>query len=353
MMKICQECGVPYAVIKELVWHENGVLTQSRDPDHRMVFYESDDLDNLFLGIEDIIGVPVEHIVIESKRREVKEYVEKLLPAAFRKMARYGGLGMMIRKLSSVGRAYGYGNVRLADKKVRFNDGDYVTMVIDNPHSILFYCGENLGAWEAIDGRESRVRYEEITTGTFEVTNYIGKHPIELRERLQSPHYSYKPGDIHFERCPLCHVPLDVAACKWNLELGTITDPSTARRMAVFGPAGFEAVLDDLEAELGETIPETVIEAQRRYIRKLLAREGLGRGEESFRRMFALRGLGNLVSLEVREGRMSATIENSCLALLMVGLMQGAFELLFGHEKTGCEWEERQDGDLLIAVYRR
>ena len=130
-MKICHECGVPYDVSKELVWQENGVIAQTRDPDHRMIFYESDNLDNLFLGIEGLINVPIEHIVIESKRREVREYVEKLLPAPVRKIARYGGLGMMIRKLSSVGRAYGYGNVRLADKRVRFNDDDHVTMVID------------------------------------------------------------------------------------------------------------------------------------------------------------------------------------------------------------------------------
>ncbi|RJP30373.1 MAG: hypothetical protein C4536_10075 [Actinobacteria bacterium] len=352
-MKICRECGVPYAVSKELVWHENGVITQTRDPDHRMIFYESDNLDNLFMGIEEIIGVPIEHIIIESKRREVKEYVERLLPAPVRKAARYGGMGMMIRKLSNVGRAYGYGNVRMADRKIRRRNDDYVTRVIDNPHAILFYCGENLGAWEAIDGRDSRVRYEEITANTFEVTNYIGKHPIELHERLRTPTYARKQGDIFFERCPFCRVPLDVASCKWNPELGTINDPSTGRRMAIFGPAGFEAVLDDLEVELGAAIPETVIEAQRRYIVKSLSPQDLGKGKDAFRRMFALRGLGNLVNLEVSEGGISATIENSCLPLLMVGVMQGACESLFAHEKTGYEWEARQDGDLNISIYRR
>lgn len=349
-MKACRECGVPREVSKELVWHENGVISQTRDPDHRMIFYESENLDNLFLGIEEIIGVPIDHIVIESKRREVKEYVEKLLPAPVRKLARYGGLGMMIRKLSSVGKAYGYGNVRLAEKRIRFGPGDYVTMVVSNPHSILFYCGENLGAWEAIDGRESRVRYEEMEGGVFAVTNYIGEHPIELRERLQGPRYAYKPGDIRFERCPLCRVPLDVAACRWDPAAGTITDPATGRRMAVFGPAGFEAVLDDLEAELGETIRDAVVEAQRRFVKKALAREDFGLGQEAMRRMLALRGLGNLASLEADAGRLEMTIENSCLAPLMAGLMQGAFELVFGHDASVCAWEAREDGDLLISV---
>lgn len=351
-MKVCSDCGVPLAVSKDLVWHQNGVITQAKDPDHRMIFYESDNLDNLFHGIEEIIGIPIEHIVIESKRREVKSYVENLLPAAMRKVARYGGLGLMIRKLSRVGKAYGYGNVRLADKKVRFNDDDYVSMVVDKPHSILFYCGENLGAWEAIDGREGRVDYEEITADTYEVTNCIGRHSLELSERLREPSYTYKDGDIYFERCPHCRVPLDVANCRWNLELGTIHDPMSGRRMAIFGPAGFEAILIDLEAELGETIPETVIEAQRRYVRDTLDAGDLGKGRDVFRRMFALRGLGNMVGLEASEGRMSVRVENSCLTLLVVGLMQGAFELLFGLDESSYDWDARQNGDLDVTVYR-
>ena len=297
-VKVCNECGVPYAVSKDLVWHRNGVITQAKDPDHRMIFYESDNLDNLLLGIEEIIGVPIEHIAVESKRREVKQYVENLLPTAVRKIARYGGLGLMIRKLSRVGKAYGYGNVRLADRRVRFNEDDFVTMVVDNPHSILFYCGENLGAWEAIDGRECRVRYEEITAGTFEVTNYIGQHPIELSERLQEPDYGYKEGDLHFERCPRCLIPLDVADCRWDLELGTINDPATGRRMAIFGPAGFEAILDDLEAELGEAIPEAVIEAQRRYVERTLVGGDLGKGTEAYKGRFDNKTFLNLALIE-------------------------------------------------------
>jgi hypothetical protein len=318
-----------------------------------MIFYESDNLDNLFYGIEEIIGTPIEHIVIESKRREVKEYVEKLLPTLARKAARYMGMGMMIRKLSKIGKAYGYGNVKMAEKRIRLGDDDYVTMIVDNPHSILFFCGETLGAWEAIDGRESRVKYEEITTNAYEVTNYIGQHAIELKEHLQAHQYTYKAGDIRFDRCPRCGIPLDVARCKWNPELGTITDPDSGRRMAIFGPSGFEAILDDLEAELGAAIPEAVIEAQKRYTRKMLAGQDLSGGQEAFQRMLSLRGLGNMVSLELGEDRMSTTIGNSCLVLLMVGLIQGVFELIYSQEDSGHEWVVKDGGDLTITVYRR
>ena len=351
-MKVCRECGVPFAVSKEHVWNENGVITQAKDPDHRMVFYESDNLDTLFRSIEDIIGLPIEHIVIESKRREVKEYVENLLSPLARKVARHVGLGAMIRKLSRIGKAFGYGNVRLSDKRVRFDDDDYVSMVISNPHSILFYCGENLGAWEAIDGRQSRVKYEEMMENTYEVTNYIGEHAIELSERLASRAYAFKPGEIEFDRCSKCGVPMDVARCRWNLELGTIIDPDSGRRMAVFGPAGFEAVTDDLELELGEAIPEAVIEAQRRYTKDVMITEALPREGGDFQNMFFMRGLGNLVHLEFGEEGATAVIENSCMHLIMVGLVQGIFEAIFDYDKSAYEWDLKDDGDLTVEIKR-
>ena len=351
-MKVCRECGVPIAVSKEHVWNENGVITQAKDPDHRMVFYESDNLDTLFQGIEDIIGLPIEHIVIESKRREVKEYVENLLSPLARKVARYVGLGAMIRKLSRIGKAYGYGNVRMSGKRVRFNDDDYVSMVISNPHSILFYCGENLGAWEAIDGRQSRVKYEEIMENTYEVTNYIGEHAIELSERLASRTYPFKPGEIQFDRCVKCGVPLDVARCRWNLESGTVIDPDSGRRMAIFGPAGFEAVTDDLEVELGEAIPEAIIEAQRRYTKEILSSEALPGEGGGFQKMLFMRGLGNLVHLEFDEEGATAVIENSCMHLMMVGLIKGIFEVIFGYDKSAYEWDLKDDGDLNVEIKR-
>lgn len=106
-MRLCKGCGVPLLVGKELIWHDNGVITQAKNPDHRLFFYQSENLDRLFRGIEEIIGLSIEHIVIESKRRDVKEYVEKLLPAPVRKLARYVGLKAMIGRLSTVGRACG------------------------------------------------------------------------------------------------------------------------------------------------------------------------------------------------------------------------------------------------------
>ncbi len=354
-MRRCRNCGVPVYVSRGLIWHENGVVVQRRDPDHRMLFNESENLDHLFAGIEEIIGLPLEHIVIESKRRETREYVEKLLPYPARRVARYVGLRAMIGYLGTTARAYGFGEIRLLEKRVRFREDDYVTMTVKNPHCLSFYCGENLGAWEAIDGRESRVEYEEVPPGSrnYRVTNRIGPHPVELSDRLAPPRYSYKPAMLDLERCPTCGIPRRVASCRWDLDSGIITDPETGRRMAIYGPSGLEAVLMDLETELGETIPEAVVESQRRYTRRTFRREELEGGREAVREMLAVRGLGFLSDWENGEKRLRLVLQNACLPLIMVGFFRGAYEIMTGREESGAEWEFRPDGDLVVEVTGR
>ena len=65
--------------------------------------------------------------------------------------------------------------------------------------------------------------------------------------------------------------------------------------MAIFSPASVDGIFDDLQAELGDAIQSTVIEAMRRFIRESWSAEDWNRPAFSFKQMFALRGLGNLV----------------------------------------------------------
>lgn len=349
-MRRCASCGVPTLVGKELTWRDNGVIVQTKDPEHRMLFYESENLDQLFRGIEEIIGVPIGHIVIESKRRETREYVENLMPAAVRKVARYVGLKAMIRRLSVSGMAYGFGNVHLAGKRVRFRDDDHVTMLVSNPHSLYFLCGEILGAWEAIDGRECWVRYEEVRPNSYRVTTYIGSHPLELAERLQPPRYAYRPGRLELQRCRACGVPAAVASCEWEEVTGTVTDPATGRRMAIFGPSGLEAVFADLESELGEAIPEAVVEAQRRYAVRTLRREELEVGAEGIGKMLAIRGLGLLEDFRLGKKGLDLKLYNACVPPLLAGLFQGAYEVAAGKEDSRVSWNMSENGCLEVRV---
>gem|GEM_PF-4450565 len=46
---------------------------------------------------------------------------------------------------------------------------------------------------------------------TYLITSRVGRHPIELKERLERAPYEYKPGDVDYKRCASCGIPLGAA----------------------------------------------------------------------------------------------------------------------------------------------
>ena len=83
-MDVCEKCGVPLMVSRELNWEKNGVISLTSSPRNRMVFFEAESIEQLFRGIEELIGAPIEHIVIESRSRETKRYIERVFPPEMR-----------------------------------------------------------------------------------------------------------------------------------------------------------------------------------------------------------------------------------------------------------------------------
>lgn len=372
-LELCPACGVPLIVGNNLYWEGNGVITVKASPRNRFVFFESETIDQVLKGIEEMIGMPIEHIVLESRSREARRYIERSFPPELREPIRdyvrekSGGAHIPPQKegeilafcrgvtqsVIDIGRAYGYGDQRLDDTWEGGAAFPWRTQVIRDPHSALNFIGDQLGSVEAIEGAHMQVRYEETDAGTFRVELFPGEHPVELRERLRRRRYEFKPGGIDYERCELCEVPLDVSRRRWDVERGTITDPETGRRMAIFGPLGMDAVFEDLEAELGVAIEEEVIEAQRLYVRSAWGRDRWNLDRHAFRSMLALRGLGNLTGFDADADHASVRIENSCLHLQMVGLTQALVELVYGLDGSAVAWDVAEDGDLTITVSRR
>jgi hypothetical protein len=119
--------------------------------------------------------------------------------------------------------------------------------------------------------------------------------------------------------------------------------------MVFDGPAEFEAIIDELEKELGEDIPKLIIEAQRRFVKSGFYDTDEVQELGEFRDHLALRGYGSLKEVSFEDDRLRMRIENPCLHLLLVGLAQGSFELVFGREGR-VEWELTGEGDLIVEV---
>lgn len=368
----CDICGIPAMVSKELNWEDNGTISLKRSPSTRMVFFESASIDELFLGIEKLIGFSIVNLVIESKARDTRGYVERLLtPAAsgFLPEEWRGGKGEMnhmtedqkaaslaviksvTQNMTDLSRIYGYGDQRLGESWDSGEDYPWRLQVYHNPYSLLFAAADNLGAGEVFEKTEMWVRWENMGGGTYNIVVYPGKHPIDLKERLRTKRYEMNPGDIAYERCSGCGLPQEVANLEYSLEDGTYVNPDTGWRMAIFGPAPLDAIFNDLETELGEAIPEAVIEAQRRYIKYAWGVERWNRSGATFQKMIAVRGLGNQVEFEGNGDHLSMRIENSCLHLPMIGTIQALVELAYRADSSRVEWELEDHGDLSLTIH--
>ncbi|MDI6830360.1 MAG: hypothetical protein QME88_03390 [Actinomycetota bacterium] len=367
----CARCGVPLMISRELEWGNNGVITLKRSPANRMILYESRVIDNLFRGIEELIGLPIEHIVIESRRREVKKYIQRSLPPEVREMIasardayKEGITGRdpagekvlreitrtITREIIEIGRIYGYGDSRPGDTWEMGDPFPWRSNVVRNPYSVPFWAADALGSNEAVEGIDQWVRYERLDEDTYLFVTYPAGHPLELKERLKRRRYSFKPGEIVFERCEGCGLPAELARYEWKPEQGIINDPDYGWRMAIYGPSALEVVLEDLQAELGEEVPAAVIEAERRFVKERARRRDWRRGRTTFNRLSALRGMGNVTRFEADEKHLSLTIENACLPLLMVGMAQAIYELALNRESSRYEYHFADDGDLSIEV---
>lgn len=372
-IELCASCGVPRFFGNVLDYLGNGVAACPFLPGKRGIVYEPAAINNLFGALEELLGFSIEHILVESARRDYRRFLEGVMKAhtpgapleypeqkdardASRDEAAEQELREKRRQYNlqafTIGTTFGYGAFRLDENQ--YYEGRYSgnIRIVRNLYSLPLYAAIALATSEVFEKQDLWWKCEKIGEDTYRVYVYPGEHPggLEDRLRVRGYDYEYKPGDIDFERCPECRLPLDYKSYEWNLEEGTITDPESGVRVVITSPSSLDAILADLEAELGEDIPRTVIEAQRRTMKPLLReRDWVGNGL-ALRRMIALRGLGNLTYYKGSERSLSIVIENSCMPLLMVGFAQALAELDFGAESSTYTYTLSEDGDLRILV---
>jgi hypothetical protein len=344
--KSCKVCGVPVRIGKDQTWNSDGTITQRRDPDHRMLFFDSEGLDVLFHNIENLIGVPIENMVIESKARATETYIRHLLRGLKGPLARLTGIGRIVSRVVEQGRVMGYGDIKVTE----FNWAES-RMVCDirDPYSLPLFCGDLKGANQAIRKVAGTISYEEVEPGLYRIVNYNAPHAPELEQRLQPRPLPRKPGDITFDLCPGCGVPREIARFKWDLLRGTIMQEPTGVRHAIFGSTGLQVIFDELEAELGESIPETVVEAQRMHMESRMDGRWSSLGADDLRNWLAVQGLGNLVKATRDEGGMYARVENPAVPLILTGTAAALYQFLTGR-RGETTWKLSPDGDLEIWI---
>jgi len=344
----CPECGIPMQTVESHEWLNSGVIVHKGDPGLRMAFVECENLDPLFNGIVQIIGVPIEHIIIDCERKGNRDYFNPMIPQEVKDMIRKGDLPLVsiIDAMTLTAKINGVGRFELKDVSL----GEFITLTSYDAHSVPLTLGDIAGGCEAVMGDEySKVTYKELSPHVYEMTAMPSGFPANLEGRLERKEYHLREGDMELERCPTCGGPLEFAKFKWDLDMGTIKSDSTGRRIGIVHPSVLDPIFDELEKELGETIPRVVAEAQRRFTKTGFYSVDEIKDEERFRNQLALLGMGNLREFRMDAKGLHLSLDNACMHLMVVGMIQGLYEIAFGKESS-VDWELSEEGDLHADV---
>jgi hypothetical protein len=346
----CPECKVPRYITGDHRWLNSGAIVQTSAEQTRPYFLECENLDPLFSGIEGIIGEPIEPIVIATKRRNVKTYIEGVLPGETIEMLRTREIDW--KPINDVlrmnARLSGYGRYEVCDYQCVGAGDDYVTETISDPLSIPYACGTIAAAFEILFARELGIIYKRVSPETIEITCFPESRPDEYKGRFQMGAYHHRESGADLERCRTCGGPAALAGYKWYPDRGVIKNTYTGKRMAILG-SETDAIFGELEQEFGEVIPRAVVEAQKRFVKTgFYSIEEVG-DEGDIRSQLALRGLGDLREITMGNRGVHMRLDNAGLHLMVVGLAQGLFEMAFGIDSS-VDWELSAEGDLEVEV---
>jgi len=351
MKEPCPDCGAPSYFTQDQAWLDNGDIVYSKAPWRRLAFLETENLDPMMRNVEKLIGVSIEHIVMATYRKAVRLYLQHQMPDDINDLVREGQVDLksLIDMMADIGRVAGVGSFRFFDMRYERDEDDYYTSRVTEPYSVPLCASLHAAALEAALGYEHRVVYLEERPGVYSITAYPERHLEEFEERLTMEPYEHEEGDIELPRCKGCGGPAALADYRWDIENGVITNRDNRRRVALQGHNQLAPVFAELERELGESMPQVIVEAQRRYVRDSSYSMDDIKDKAHFREQLAVRGLGNLQALTVGKGGLNMLLTNASMHLLVVGFVQGIFDKAYGMD-TRVEWSFSPQRTLEVEV---
>jgi hypothetical protein len=348
---VCPECRVPELFNLNYSWLDNGDIVMAANQAVRLAFIECENLDPLFRQIGEIIGLPIEPLVVEITTRGAARFMESIFPKAFRDAL--AAKQIPIETFGEVAftacHLMGYGKYEQVDMRYEGDENDYSTIRVDSPFSVPEAAGSITGVITGALDVQGITTYELVSPSVYEFTARLSASLEDRSEKMPLIPYTRENGDLELDRCPSCAAPKGLKEYRWELERGLIVNKLNGHRMAVLGPENLEALFAALEDELGETVPATVIEAQRRFTKTGFYSVDRLSDETDFRTELALRGLGNLQEIRMGPPGLFMIINNATGHLLTVGMVQGLFEMIFDVESS-VDWALGEENKLEVQV---
>lgn len=351
-IKRCKKCDTPLAFGRYIVWTGGGTILAERAPNLRLFFIEVDELLNLLAYLSELLGVPIDNILIESERPIGRELVESSFPAYVARFTRsipdifhrMFFAKAAFRQVAGYARAMGYGSATM----IEYEGKKRSMLRVRNPHCLPLIIGDCTGAFQVMLGVN--------TTATWKKEN--GTTLIEFRKTDEKPYNvpinrsGFIPGEVDFERCQGCGVPLPVSDnFEWDMLNGIITNRRTAYREAFLSVEGINAIFSEMEKELGDEVPLMMAQRQAELMRDRMSKRNLEEegGIWGLFEELKLRGMGNPVEVEEAGKQLKVKVENPFNDALVAGRIAGYYEAV-EKVKSRMTWVSSEEGYLVIGI---
>jgi len=151
-VKLCEECGVPETFSGVNAWLNNGDIVQSANHQARMGFIECENLDPLFKNVGELIGMPIDKLIINITSRGTRLYLEQAFPEDVLKMLREGSLDnhIFINATTALCQILGFGKYKYIDYRHLNDANDYSILHILKPFSVPEAAGACWTSWSRL-----------------------------------------------------------------------------------------------------------------------------------------------------------------------------------------------------------
>lgn len=347
-MRNCRECGFPRKFGRFFNWRADGTIvsTDRSRTRSQITFLEDGELEDLFDDLSNTIGISVEPFLVQAQKKIGKAIFSGLPVRHMKRIPcnrffRPQWVARLLVKLIATDMA-GLGDGRVSVDSYRA--GESLVLRFKNPCLVPLLAGSSAGIYESLEGMPgSNIEYG-IEGGELVVHLSHGEDKAESESRLQLEDIGPGEGPLSYDRCAKCRTPLSASrALQWDLDRGVISNRITGRREVVVASQSVNAILWELETELGTEIPRILYEHQRDYTRGKLAVKKTDDPDmfwEDHLKDLAFRGLGYPTSLRHNGSSVSVTVANPYNQDLYAAKIAAALETVTG-APSSIEWKKR------------
>ncbi|MEW6555172.1 MAG: hypothetical protein AB1384_12915 [Actinomycetota bacterium] len=291
--------------------------------------------------IEESLGVPIDHIIIDAKRRDAKLYVDDIVSGPFGVIARlrpFRRLGylIMIRQAAMIGLAKA--------ELLKYRPGKKFIGRVESVYHPILFVGDVCGAFESLEKIRARPIYGPIGEAWFSEL-YVDE-TLPKEDRLELEKTPEAPARAAFERCQGCGVPLGTGNFRWDTAQAKIIDQTTGEWIIYINVEGLNTILRELQQELGDGISRMVARHSFETYRGLMRKhpssylDGLS--------FMKLRGFGVPENEAPSRQDLEAglTVRNPFNAPIVAGLVAA----VCGDDCADFTWETTEPGVLLVRA---